>query len=186
MKKEGEVRISSGCAISGIFRRDGKRISGEAIRRSIAVMHDRSNGLGGGFAAYGIYPQYKDHFALHIFYDSQSAREETERFLECRFDIINLSKIPVRRTAAITDAPLIWRYFITPLPHMLQDSQLDEEEYTSRAMIGINGSIETRPDGGPAHIRSRSWTCRSCTTARYPHTTPTAGPWRCTATRAVF
>ena len=79
-------------------------------------MHDRSNGLGGGFAAYGIYPQYKDHFALHIFYDSQSAREETERFLECRFDIINLSKIPVRRTAAITDAPLIWRYFITPLP----------------------------------------------------------------------
>ena len=142
MKKDGEVRISSGCAISGIFRRDGKRISGEAIRRSIAVMHDRSNGLGGGFAAYGIYPQYKDHFALHIFYDSQSAREETERFLDRRFDIINLSKIPVRRTAAITDAPLIWRYFITPLPHMLQDSQLDENEYTSRAMIGINGSID--------------------------------------------
>ena len=110
MKKEGEVRISSGCAISGIFRRDGKRISGEAIRRSIAVMHDRSNGLGGGFAAYGIYPQYKDHFALHIFYDSQSAREETERFLDRRFDIINLSKIPVRRTAAITDATTAVRF----------------------------------------------------------------------------
>ena len=142
MKKEGEIRISSGCAISGIFCRDGRRITGEAIRKSISVMHNRSNGLGGGFAGYGIYPQYKDYYALHIFYDSQSAREETERFLERRFDIINLSKIPVRQTPRISDAPLIWRYFITPLPHLLHDSQLDEDEYTSRTTIAINNSIE--------------------------------------------
>ena len=142
MKKEGEIRISSGCAISGIFCRDGRRITGEAIRKSISVMHNRSNGLGGGFAGYGIYPQYKDYYALHIFYDSQSAREETERFLERRFDIINLSKIPVRQTPRISDAPLIWRYFRTPLPHLLHDSQLDEDEYTSRTTIAINNSIE--------------------------------------------
>ena len=30
-------------------------------------MHDRSNGLGGGFAAYGIYPEYRDFYALHMF-----------------------------------------------------------------------------------------------------------------------
>ena len=142
MKREGEVRISSGCAISGIFCRDGRRIPGDAIRKSIAVMHSRSNGLGGGFAAYGIYPQYRDSFALHIFYDSQSSREETERFLDSHFDIINLSKIPTRPTPRIQDAPLIWRYFVQPLPHMLQDSQLDEDEYTSRAVIRINDSIE--------------------------------------------
>lgn len=141
MKREGEVRISSGCAISGIFCRDGRRIDGEAIRRSIAVMHNRSNGLGGGFAGYGIYPQYKDFYALHVLYDSQSAREEAERFLDRRFDIINLSKIPVRQTPKISDAPLIWRYFVTPLPHMLQDSQLDEDEYTSRTTIAINDTI---------------------------------------------
>ena len=142
MKREGEVRISSGCAISGIFCRDGRRISGEAIKKSIAIMHNRSNGLGGGFASYGIYPQYKDYFALHIFYDSISAREEAERFLDKRFDIINLSKIPTRQSGKITDAPLIWRYFITPLPHLLQDSQLDEMEYTSKATIKINESIK--------------------------------------------
>ena len=141
MKKEGEVRISSGCAISGIFCRDGRRIAGDVIRKSIAVMHNRSNGLGGGFAGYGIYPQYKDYYALHIFYDSIMAREETERFLDSHFDIINLSKIPVRQTPMIPDAPLIWRYFVTPLPHRLQDSQLDEDEYTSRTTISINDSI---------------------------------------------
>ncbi len=142
MKKEGEVRISSGCAISGIFCRDERRINGDAIKKSIAMMHARSNGLGGGFAAYGIYPEYKDFFALHIFYDSEEARNETEHFLEKRFDIINLSKIPVRQSEKITDAPLIWRYFITPLPHMLQDSQLDENEYTSRSMIMINDKLD--------------------------------------------
>lgn len=142
MKKEGEVRISSGCAISGIFCRDGRRITGEAIKKSIKVMHNRSNGLGGGFAGYGIYPQYKDYYALHVFYDSQTSREETERFLDRRFDIINLSKIPVRQTSAIANAPLIWRYFVSPLPHMLHDSQLDEDEYTSLAMIRINDSID--------------------------------------------
>ena len=142
MKKEGEVRISSGCAISGIFCRDERRINGDAIKKSIAMMHARSNGLGGGFAAYGIYPEYKDFFALHIFYDSEGARNETEHFLEKRFDIINLSKIPVRQSEKITDAPLIWRYFITPLPHMLQDSQLDENEYTSRSMIMINDKLD--------------------------------------------
>ncbi len=141
MKKEGEVRISSGCAISGIFCRDGRCIAGDVIKKSIAVMHNRSNGLGGGFAGYGIYPQYREYYALHVFYDSIMAREETERFLDSHFDIINLSKIPVRPTPLIPDAPLIWRYFVTPLPHRLQDSQLDEDEYTSRTTISINDSI---------------------------------------------
>ena len=52
--KEGENgnRIPSGCAISGIFSKSGRRISGGSIVSSIAVMHDRSNGLGGGFAGY--------------------------------------------------------------------------------------------------------------------------------------
>ena len=55
-----QERIPSGCAISAIFSKKGKRIDGSTIIRSIAVMHDRSNGLGGGFAGYGIYPEYKD------------------------------------------------------------------------------------------------------------------------------
>ena len=91
MLKEGQVRIPSGCAISGIFSRSGERISGEGIVKSIATMHDRSNGLGGGFAGYGIYPEYKDLYAFHVFYDSEKAKEDCEAFLDRHFDIINLS-----------------------------------------------------------------------------------------------
>ncbi len=142
MLKEGEVRIPAGCAISGIFSRSGERINGSEIVKSISIMHDRSNGLGGGFAGYGIYPQYADHYAFHIFYDSSRAREACEQFLDKHFDIINLSKIPVRKTKKITNEPLIWRYFVTPLPTKLQDSHLDEKEFTSQSVIRINTQIE--------------------------------------------
>ena len=64
---EGQVRIPSGCAISAMISRSGNKMNGEKIIESMRPMHDRSNGLGGGFAAYGIYPEYKDLYAFHIF-----------------------------------------------------------------------------------------------------------------------
>ena len=64
--RAGDVRIPSGCAIAAIMDRSGKRHDGSDILRSIALMHDRSNGLGGGFAAYGIYPEYASLYAFHI------------------------------------------------------------------------------------------------------------------------
>lgn len=140
-QREGEVRIPSGCAISGVISKSGKRVSGEDIIRSIAVMHDRSNGLGGGFAAYGIYPEYRDYYAFHIFYDTSATKRECEEFLEQHFDIINLSKIPTRKVPQITDEPLIWRYFVTPLPTKLADSQLPEREFVVKCVFKINTTI---------------------------------------------
>lgn len=141
MLREGQTRIPSGCAIAGIFSKEGRTISGERIIRSIETMHDRSNGLGGGFAAYGIYPQYKDYYAFHVFYQDDAARISCESYLNRHFDIINLSKIPVRKMKQIIDEPLIWRYFVAPLHTKLLDSQLDEPEYVVRCVININSTI---------------------------------------------
>jgi len=140
--KEGQVRIPSGCAITGIFSKAGTRISGSKILKSISVMRERSNGLGGGFAGYGIYPEYKDLYALHIFYEGNEAKEEVERFINSHFDVINLSRIPTRKHPHITDAPLIWRYFVAPLVSKLDESQLDEKEYVARCTMNINVKIE--------------------------------------------
>lgn len=141
MKKEGQVRIPSGCAISGIFSKDNKKINGKTIIKSISTMHDRSNGLGGGFSGYGIYPQYKELYAFHVFYENTASKKECEDFLENHFDIENLSKIPIRKTSSITDEPLIWRYFLYPRHSRLADSQLDEKEFTARCVIKINSCI---------------------------------------------
>ena len=140
--KEGQVRIPSGCAISGIFSRSGKKFNGEDIIKSIAVMHDRSNGLGGGFAAYGIYPEYKDLYALHIFYDDDSVKQECEEFLERHFEIASLSEIPTKKIPEITDVPLIWRYFVTPLSVKLAESQLDEREFVARCVFKVNTKFD--------------------------------------------
>ena len=72
--KEGQFRNPSGCAVTGVIDRSGKGMSGEGMIRAISVMRDRSNGLGGGFAGYGIYPHYKDFYAFHLFYDEKTAQ----------------------------------------------------------------------------------------------------------------
>jgi len=145
LKKEGEIRIPSGCAISGIIDRKGRRIiNGKTIVDSIAVMHDRSNGLGGGFAGYGIYPEYKDSYAFHVFYDDFKARQETERYLDKYFDVVNLSRIPVRKNPGIKNEPLIWRYFLDPIFTKIQEAkgEIDEEKFIVDTVFYINSYID--------------------------------------------
>ena len=139
---EGQVRIPSGCAISAVISRDGNKMDGKSIIESMRPMHDRSNGLGGGFAAYGIYPEYKDFYALHIFYNDNTARHTCEQFLKDSFEIVRSENIPTRKHKRITDEPLIWRYFVCPLSSVLSRMQLDEKEYTSRIVMKINTEID--------------------------------------------
>ncbi len=140
--KEGSVRIPSGCAIAAVISRDGKRITGEEITNAMRPMHDRSNGLGGGFAGYGIYPEYRDFYALHMFFDSRATRKECEVFLKERFEIVKSEIIPTRKIPQITDEPVIWRYFVDPLKSMLASMQLDEKEYVARTVMKINTDME--------------------------------------------
>ena len=139
---EGQIRIPSGCAISAVISRDGERMTGESIIESMRPMHDRSNGLGGGFAAYGIYPEYKEFYALHIFYNDNIARNTCEQFLKDGFEIVRAENIPTRKHKNITDEPLIWRYFVAPLASVLSRMQLDEKEYTARIVMKINTEID--------------------------------------------
>ena len=92
MKKEGLVRIPSGCAISAVISRKGERMSGEGIMKSMVPMHERSNGLGGGFAAYGIYPEYRDFYAFHVFFEDDTSRR------------MNLSQCDMASAAGISNS----------------------------------------------------------------------------------
>ena len=142
MKLEGQVRIPSGCAISAVISKDGERMSGRKIAESMIPMHDRSNGLGGGFAGYGIYPEYKEFYAFHIFYNDNADRIECENFLKDGFEIVKAENIPIRKIPEITDVPLIWRYFVAPLNSVLSRLQLNEKEYVARAVMKINTKIK--------------------------------------------
>ena len=142
MQKEGQVRIPSGCAISAVISREGRKMTGEAIVESMRPMHDRSNGLGGGFAGYGIYPEYRDLYAFHIFFQSKADKQACEAFLKEGFEICKAEPMPIRKIPEITDVPLIYRYFAAPLQSVLSRLQLDEKEYVARTVMRINREIQ--------------------------------------------
>ena len=138
---EGQVRIPSGCAIAAIIDEAGTRFSGRDIVAAMAPMHERSSGLGGGFAAYGIYPEHADCFAFHLFFDSTEAKRATEELLKDTFEVVLSEEIPIAKIPEITDEPLIWRYFVVPHASVLARLQVDEDEYVVRTVMHINTRI---------------------------------------------
>ncbi len=95
--------IPSGCAISGMMSESGERMDGNAIIKSIALMHDRSNGLGGGFAAYGIYPRHANHYAFHMMFDNMEAKEKCEEYFNGTFDVVLDEEMPARPGAVFEE-----------------------------------------------------------------------------------
>ena len=137
-----DEKIMSGCAISGILNKKGKRVSGQEIIKSIALMHERSNGLGGGFAAYGVYPDHKDEYAFHLFFDNNRAQDSVEDFINRHFRISFMEEVPTREHGILSQVPIIWRYFTQPEPKKLDSSDLSEEEYVTRCVMNINGNYK--------------------------------------------
>ena len=138
MEREGQIRIPSGCAIAAVIDRDGGRIPGSLAAEAMRPMHERSNGLGGGFAGYGIYPEMKAFYALHFFFEDRAARKDCEVFLKERFEIVRSEIIPTRKIPTVTNEPVIWRYFVDPLKSVLEAHQVDEREFVMRTVMRIN------------------------------------------------
>lgn len=129
-------KVIDACSIFGAMNTSGKRFSGTGVIKAIANMHDRGNGLGGGFAVYGLYPEYKDLYAFHIMYLSIEGRNETESYLKECFDIIHREDVPSRKTAKISNPPVIIRYFLDIEKHQ-PDASL-QDDYVLNAIMHIN------------------------------------------------
>ena len=107
-----DYRVPGGCGVSGIMNEAGERFNGQAIISSIALMRDRSNGLGGGFAAYGIYPEMAEYYAFHLMYETEEAKIETEEYLKKYYTIMHNDRIPTKNGGVIKHDPLLWKYFL--------------------------------------------------------------------------
>jgi glutamate synthase domain-containing protein 1 len=125
----------AGCSIFGMMNLEGKRFSSRDPVKAIANMHERGNGLGGGFAVYGIYPDFKDYYAFHIMYLSKDAKEKTDRILAASFNIIYDEEMQTK-PANVTDPPLTWRYFVQPNEKLPQGQSADD--YVIEKVMRIN------------------------------------------------
>ncbi|HAG50988.1 MAG: hypothetical protein A2X87_06670 [Deltaproteobacteria bacterium GWC2_42_51] len=134
----------SGCGLVGIINRDGKRISGSFACNSLCLMNDRGNGLGAGYAAYGIYPEYKDLYAFHIMYDELGAKTDTEEYLKKNYHIEKKEPMPTASVPTIKIHPIIWRYFIKPLPEKAERelANLGDDDFVVHTVMKINSEID--------------------------------------------
>ncbi len=125
----------AGCSLFGMMNLEGKRFSPRDPIRAIANMHERGNGLGGGFAGYGIYPEHEDDYAFHVMYLSEDAKEKVDRLLNDGFDVINYEEMPTGE-ANVWNPPLVWRYFVQPKKAELKSRSADD--YVMEKVMRIN------------------------------------------------
>jgi glutamate synthase domain-containing protein 1 len=140
--REAPERILGGCGLMGICDESGARMRGELALRSMASMHDRGNGLGGGFAGYGIYPEFADAFCFHLMYADEVAKEDTEYYLARHFLVEHQEPIPTRPVRGVEDHPVLWRYFLSIEPERLLETQLGAEDYVVHAVMDVNLHID--------------------------------------------
>jgi glutamate synthase domain-containing protein 1 len=129
-------KVIDACSIFGAMNTSGTRFSGESVIKAIANMHDRGNGLGGGFSIYGLYPEHPDQYALHIMYLDREDRRQTEEYLSQHFTIVREEEVPVRPTEAIKNPPMVWRYFLDT-PASLPEG-LSADDYVVARVMEIN------------------------------------------------
>jgi glutamate synthase domain-containing protein 1 len=139
---EAEERILGGCGLMGVCDESGARMSGEFAVRSMASMHDRGNGLGGGFAGYGIYPDFPHAFCFHMLYSDDASKDDTEYYLARQFVILHHEPIPTKSVRGIQDEPILWRYFIEITDQRLAETQLTAEDYVVHSVMDINTHIK--------------------------------------------
>ena len=108
-----DPKVIDSCSLFGMMDLSGRRFNSKDPVRAIANMHERGNGLGGGFAVYGLYPEFEDDYALHIMYLDMDTKKTVETQLEKWFDIIKSEEVPSRE-ANVSDPPIVWRYFGQP------------------------------------------------------------------------
>lgn len=132
----------SGCGVFGVIDTKRGLIPGQVPIDGMACMHDRGNGLGGGFAAYGIYPEHAEEYALHLMCDHKQALDKAREIIFAYFDVKHDEPIPTRQTPVITDPPTVWRFFATPRADCPQDCQgLPEEDFVVALVMKINTTV---------------------------------------------
>ncbi len=141
-REEAPYKIHGGCGLVGICDESGAPMSAEVAIRAMAAQRDRGNGLGGGFAGYGIYPDYADHYCLHMMYHDEQARAAAEEVIDEAFVVDQAEPIPTRPVEGVTDPPLLWRYFVRADEARLQTAMLPADDLVVRTVMHINSAVD--------------------------------------------
>jgi len=132
-------KVIDACSIFGVMNTSGKGFSGEGVIKAITNMHDRGNGLGGGFAIYGLYPEYADDYAFHVMFLSQKGQQQTEAYIKDNFTLVYQEEVPTYPTPKISNPPRVWRYFVEV--GQRQSEPQSPDDYVVERVMTINTNM---------------------------------------------
>jgi len=113
-------------------------MDGSSIRESLALMNERGNGEGAGYVAYGIYPEFAEVYALHVFFDDiKENKPLLDAELERWGDIVHDEEIPTY-PSPVKKIHTPWRYFFRPDPHLMPESRTPADEIVMTIVMKVN------------------------------------------------
>ena len=130
------------CGIIGVIDRNREVMDGSAIRQALSVMDERGSGEGSGYAAYGVYPDYADLYAIHVFYDTvMEPKEQVESLLETWGMIEHDEEIPTYEAGRMKKVHTPWRYFFRPNRKLMPRSDTPDDDIVTHIVMTVNTSV---------------------------------------------
>ena len=130
------------CGMIGFMSRKKRLISGDKIAIALDSLKERGNGQGSGYVGYGIYPKFKDSYAIHVFLDNapdyDRIREKVKNTLEKYGYVLKDEEIPTKE-GILEKEHIPWRFF-----YDFDEKYKDVEEDT---MVKIVMEINDKIDG---------------------------------------
>lgn len=133
-----------GCGIASCISLKGERIPGDRIARMLTIMEERENGLGAGYACYGLFPERRDEYCLQFFFDDEEGKCNVEQFLKGRLELTHDEKVFTKERSTIAPPyPIVWRYFAKVPENREWRGALDlsEEDYMVELVQHINEKV---------------------------------------------
>jgi len=126
------------CGIIGVIDKRRQSIDGSDIRNSLTMMDERGNGEGAGYVAYGIYPDFADSYALHVFFnDVNENKPALDLLLEKWGTIVHDEAIPTF-ASKIKKVHTPWRYFFKPDPKRAPEQNTPADDIIMHIVMSIN------------------------------------------------
>jgi len=127
------------CGIIGVIDRDRQLMDGSGIKNALSLMDERGSGEGAGYVAYGIYPEFKNEYALHVFFDNiRENKPAVDAILEQWGTIRHSEQIPTYEQSNIRKVHIPWRYFFRPDPTLMPRSPTPDEDIVTHIVMKIN------------------------------------------------
>lgn len=141
----GSRKEISACGIAGMINVNGTRETGANVVDMITTMTDRENGLGAGYACYGLFPDLAGYYCVQLLLDDKAAKERVEEYFKSVTNIIVDEEVYTKQVKGMRGPyPLIWRFFLEVPEKKVRSTPTveNEDDYMVDVVMHVNSKID--------------------------------------------